>query len=148
TWLQKYLLLCLFNKSRTRSAIFMKKKLLIILLIIVLFIGGYFVLNEFKKKRLVNEAQEKAEIYVIQNYENIDSVQIATDNYELRPMGTLGVGGRLNNTEHLTFYITFLIENTKVGVVQTIVEASDSPDRKDGECGEICLNSTCICFRV
>ena len=68
----------------------MKKKLLIILSIIVLIIGGYFVLNEFKKKRLVNEAQEKAEIYVIENYENIESVQIATDNYDFSPMTLKG----------------------------------------------------------
>src|SRR5699024_12805629 len=122
----------------------MKKKLLIILLIIVLFIGGYFVLNEFKKKRLVNEAQEKAEIYVIENYENIESVQIATDNYDFSPMGTLGVGGRINNTDHLTFYITFLIENNKVGEVQTIVEALDFPDRKDGENGEFFMTSSFI----
>ena len=111
----------------------MKKRLLIISIIIIVFIGGYFVLSEYKKKNQVNEAQEKAEIYVIENYENIESVQIATDNYDFSPMGTLGVGGRINNTDHLTFYITFLIENNKVGEVQTIVEAPDFPDRKDGE---------------
>src|SRR5699024_4989090 len=43
---------------------FMKKKLLIIILsIMVLIIVGYFILNEFKKKHLINEAQEKAETY-------------------------------------------------------------------------------------
>lgn len=111
----------------------MKKKLIIIFSTIVLIIAGYFVLSEYKKKNQVNEAQEKAEIYVIENYENIESVQIATDNYDFSPMGTLGVGGRINNTDHLTFYITFLIENNKVGEVQTIFEAPDFPDRKDGE---------------
>src|SRR5699024_9520800 len=111
----------------------MKKKLLIILLNIVLFIGGYVVLNKCKKKRLVNETQEQAEIYVIENYENIESVQIATDNYDFSPMGSLGVAGRITNTDRLTFYITFLIENNKVGEVQTIVEAPYFADRKDGE---------------
>src|SRR5699024_12610527 len=106
----------------------MKKKLLIILLIIVLFIGGYFVLNEIKKKSLVNEAQEKAEIYVIENYDNIESVQIATDNNDFSPMRTLGVGGRINNTDHLTFYITFLIEHNNVRYVQLIVNAPDYLD--------------------
>lgn len=71
----------------------MKKKMLIILSIIVLFIGGYFVLNEFKKKQLVNEAQKKAEEYVMKNFEDVESVQINTDNYHFKPMGTLGVGG-------------------------------------------------------
>src|SRR5699024_6927359 len=122
-----------FIKFSNRSVTFMKKRLLIISIIIIVFIGGYFVLSEYKKKNQVNEAQEKAEIYVIENYENIERVQIATDNYDFSPMGTLGVGGRINNTDHLTFYITFLIENNKVGEVQTIVEAPDFPDRKDGE---------------
>ena len=111
----------------------MKKKLLIIFSIIILIIGGYFILNEYKKKRLVNEAQDKVEEYLTENYEDVESVQVSTDNYDFSPMGTLGIGGNINNEDHLTFYITFLIENNKVGEVQTIVEAPDFPDRKDGE---------------
>src|SRR5699024_121959 len=108
----------------------MKKKLLIILSIIVLIIGGYFVMNEYKKKRLVNEAQEKAEEYVMENYEDVESVQVNPDNYHFKPMGTLGIGGHINNEDGLTFYITFLIEDNKVGEMQTIVKAPDFPDRK------------------
>ena len=105
----------------------MKKKLLIIVLIVVLIIGGYFILNEFKKKQLVNEAQEKAEEYLNENYEDVESVQVSTDNYHFKPTGTLGIGGHINNKDHLTFYITFLIKGNEVGDVISIVQAPDFP---------------------
>src|SRR5690625_3131225 len=111
----------------------MKKKLFIIFLIIVLFIGGYFALNEFNKKRLVDEAREKAEEYVIENFEDVESVQITTDNYHFDPMGGLSVGGRINEEDKLYFYATFLIEKNKVGELRTIVKAHDFPDRQDEE---------------
>src|SRR5699024_7364173 len=111
----------------------MNRKLLIILSIIVLFMVGYFLLNEFKKKQLVNEAQEKAEEYVIDNYEYIEMVQIRTDNYHFDPMGGLSVGGRINEEDKLYFYATFLIEKNKVGELRTIVKAHDFPDRQDEE---------------
>src|SRR5690625_1448585 len=93
----------------------MGKKLLIIFSVIVLFIVGYFILNEYKKKRLVSEAQEKAEEYVMENYEDVESVQITPDNYRITPMGTIGVGGHINNEDKLYFYVTFLIENNILG---------------------------------
>src|SRR5699024_1930704 len=108
----------------------MKKKLLIIVLIVVLIIGGYFILNEFKKKQLVNEAQEKVEEYLIVNYEDVESVQVSTDNYHLKPTGTLGIAGHINNKDYLTFYITFLIKGNEVGDVISIVEAPDFPSKK------------------
>ena len=111
----------------------MKKKLLIILSIIVLIIGGYFVMNEYKKKRLVNEAQEKAEEYLKENYDDIESVQVTPDNYRFKPMGTLGIGGHINNNDDLYFYVTFLIDNNKVGEIRTIAEASEFPPEKDEE---------------
>jgi len=111
----------------------MKKKLLIVLFIIILFVGGYVVLNEYQKKQLVNEAQEKAVEYVENNYKDIKTVQVSNRNNDFSSMGTVGIGGNINNEDRLTFYITFLIENNEVGEVQTIVEAHDFPDRKDGE---------------
>src|SRR5699024_4155386 len=111
----------------------MKKKLLIIFSIIFLYIVGYFILNEYKKKQLVNEAQEKAEEYVIENYEDIESVQITPDNYHFDPMGGLSVGGQENNKDHLTFNISFFIDNNEVGEVISIVEAPDFPPDKDEE---------------
>src|SRR5699024_9018964 len=108
----------------------MKKKLLIILSIIVLIIGGYFVLNELKKKHLVNEAQEKAEKYVMENYEDVESVQIDTDNYNFDSMVGLSVGGYINNNDHLTFYITFLIDGNEVGELRTVTKPSDFPNKK------------------
>ena len=108
-----------------------KKKLLIILSITVLVIGGYFVLDEFKKKNLVNETQGKAEKYVIENYEDVESVQIDTNNYHFDPMGGLSVGGHINNNDRLTFYITFLIDGNEVGKLRTIVEGPDFPPEKE-----------------
>ena len=111
----------------------MKKKLLIILSIIVLFIGGYFVLNEFKKKRLVNEAQEKAEEHIIESYKGIEEVNIDREYYFFDPMGGISVGGHVNNKDHLTFNISFFIDNNEVGEVISIVEAPDFPPDKDEE---------------
>src|SRR5699024_4207098 len=111
----------------------MKKKLLIILSIIVLIIGGYFVMNEYKKKRFVNEAQEKAEEYLKENYDDIESVQVTPDNYHFDPMGGLSVGGHINNNDELYFYITSPIEKNEVGEVESIGETHEFPDRKDGE---------------
>lgn len=108
-----------------------KKKLLIILSIIFLVIGASFVLNEYKKKRLINEAQGTAEKYVIENYEKIESVQIDTNNYHIDPMGGLSVGGHINNNDCLTFYITFLIDGNEVGELRTIVEGPDFPPEKE-----------------
>src|SRR5699024_12416346 len=108
----------------------MKKKLLIIVLIVVLIISGYFILNEFKKKQWVNEAQEKAEEYLIVNYEDVESVQVSTDNYHLKPTGTLGRGGHINNKEYLPVYITFLIKGNAGGDVISSVEAPDFPSSK------------------
>src|SRR5699024_5164855 len=111
----------------------MKKKLLIIFSIIVLIIGGYFILNEYKKKRLLKKAQEKPEKYVMDNYMKVESDQITTNNYCLKPMVTLGVGGRINEEDNLYFYTIFLIVKNKVGELRTIVKAHNFPDRKDEE---------------
>src|SRR5699024_11618221 len=97
--------------------------------IIIIIIGGYFIFNEIKKKQLVNEAQEKAEEYVIDNYEDVESVHVSTDNYDFSTMGTLGIGGNINNEDHLTFYITFLIKGNEVGKVQTVTKPSEFPDK-------------------
>src|SRR5699024_4055494 len=111
----------------------MKKKLLLSFLIISIFIGGYFVLNEYKKKNLVNDVKEKAEKYLINYYESIECVQVTPDNYIFKPMGTLGIGSHINNNNDLYFYVTFLIDNNKVGQIRTIAEASDFPPEKGEE---------------
>lgn len=94
-------------------------------------------MKEYKKKQLINEAQDKAEEYLMENYEDVESVQINTDNYHFKPMGTLGIGGHINNEDKLTFYITFLIDNDEIDEVQTIVEAPEFPsdiyDDKENE---------------
>ena len=110
----------------------MKKKLLIIILsIMVLIIVGYFILNEFKKKHLINEAQEKAETYVMENYEGVEEVKIDPEIKHFSPMGSLSIGGYINNNEDLHFYITFLINNNEVGEERTIATPPDFPARKD-----------------
>lgn len=111
----------------------MKKKLIIIFLIIVILIGGYFVMKEFRKKQLVSDAQEKAEVYLIENYGDIEDVHIDKEYYNFDPMGGLSVGGHVNHKDKLYFNITFPIEKNEVGEVESIVEAHDFPDRKDGE---------------
>jgi len=111
----------------------MKRKLLIILSIIILIIGGYFILNEYKKKRLVNEAQEKAEEYVLENFEDVESIQIISDNYHFDPMGVGGfsVGGYINNNEDLSFNALLTVDGNKVQEVTSIVTAPNFPDRRD-----------------
>ena len=111
----------------------MKKKLLIIFSIIVLIIGCYFVFNEIKKKRLVNQAQDKAEQYVLENYEEIDTVHIDSENYHFDPMGGLSVGGYINNDEKLYFHALCTVHNNEVQKVTSLVKAHDFPDRKDKE---------------
>src|SRR5699024_2879760 len=111
----------------------MKKKLLIIFSIIVLIIGGYFIFNEFKKKQLVNEAQGKAEEYLKENYDDIESVQVTPDMYRFISMGRLGIRGDINNNDDLYCYVTFLIDTNKVGEIRTIAEASEFPPEKDEE---------------
>src|SRR5699024_5941171 len=109
----------------------MKRKLLIILSIIVLFIGGYLLLNEFKKKHLVNEAQEKAETYVMENYEGVEEVKIDPEIKHFSPMGSLSIGGYINHNEDVQFYITLLIYNNEVGEERTMATPSDFQTRKD-----------------
>src|SRR5699024_9314861 len=109
----------------------MKKRLLIIFLIIIIFIGGYFILNEFKKKQLVNEAQEKAEEHVLENFEDVESIQIISDNYHFDPMSGLSVGGYINNNEDLSFNALLTVDGNKVQEVTSIVTAPDFPDRKN-----------------
>ena len=109
----------------------MKKKLIIIFSIIVFFIVGYFVLKEFKKKHLINEAQIKAKMYVVENYEGVEEVKIDPEIKHFSPMGSLSIGGYINHNEDLHFYITFLIDNNEVGEERTIATPSDFPTRKD-----------------
>src|SRR5699024_8999501 len=111
----------------------MKKKLYSIRSIIGLIIGGYFILNEYQKKRLVSEAQEKADEYVKDNYEDVESVQVTPGNYGITPMGSLGVGGHINNDDHLTFHITFLIEYNEIKQLATILEGPNCPTEKGEE---------------
>ena len=109
----------------------MKRKLLIIFSIVVLIIGGYFIFNEFKKKQLVNEAQEKAEEYVTENYEKIEEIRIDPEINHFDPVGGLSIGGYINKNEELYFYITFTVNNNEVGEVDTIAEAPNFPLEKD-----------------
>src|SRR5699024_6616952 len=109
------------------------KKLLIILSIIFLLIGGYFELNELKKKHSVNEAQEKAEKYVMENYEEVDTVHIDSENYHFDAMGGHSVGGNINNDEKMYFNTLFTVNNNEVQKVTSLVKAHDFPDRKDKE---------------
>src|SRR5699024_8815853 len=106
-------------------------KLIIIFSIIVFFIVGYFVLKEFKKKHLINEAEIKAKKYVVEKYEVVEELKIDQAIKHFSPMGSLSIGGYINNNEDLHFYITFLINNNEVGEERTIATPPDFPARKD-----------------
>src|SRR5699024_11312433 len=99
-------------------------------------IGGYFILNEYKKKRLVNEAQEKAEEYVLENFEDVESIQIISDNYHFDPMGVGGfsVGGYINNNEDVSFNALLTVDGNKVQEVTSIVTA---PNRSEEQTSEL-----------
>src|SRR5699024_5414586 len=115
----------------------MKKKLLIIILsIMVLIIVGYFILNEFKKKHLINEEQEKAERCMMKNYEVVEEIKIEYEIKHFSTIGSISIGGYINNNEDLHFYITFLICNNEVGEERTIATPSDFPSRKDEDTEE------------
>ena len=90
-------------------------------------------MNEYKKKRLVNEAQEKAEEHIIESYKGIEEINIDREYYFFDPMGGLSVGGHINNDEELYFNASFLIEKNEVGRVLSVVKAHDFPDRQDEE---------------
>src|SRR5699024_6186799 len=126
----------------------MKKKLLIIFSIIVLIIGGYFVMNEYKKKRLVNEAQEKAEEHIIESYKGIEEVNIDRESYFFDPIGGLSVGGHINNDEELYFNASFLIEKYELESVLSVVRAHDFQDRQDEEKEDESNYLMFICLRM
>src|SRR5699024_10817404 len=88
-------------------------------------------LKEFKKKHLINEAQIKAKMYVVENYEGVEEVKIDPEIKHFSPMGSLSIGGYINNNEDLHFYITFLINNNEVGEERTIATHPDISNRKD-----------------
>src|SRR5699024_2351225 len=111
----------------------MKKKLLIIFSIIVLIICGYFVMNEYKKKRLVNEAQEKAEEHIIESYKGIEEINIDREYYFFDPMGGLSVGGNINNDEELYFNASFSIEKNEGRRALSIIKTNDFLNRQNEE---------------
>jgi len=92
-----------------------------------------FCIERIPKKQLVNNAQEKAEEHLIENYQGIEEVNIDREYYFFDPMGGLSVGGHINNKNRLTFNISFVLENNKIGRVESIVKAPGFPERKDGE---------------
>lgn len=113
----------------------MKKKLFLILIICTVIIGGYFLMDQYKEKQLIKEAQNKAVEFVYQNYEAVDKVQINEENYHFDPVGGLSIGGNINDDENLYFHIIFNVEDGKIGKVSSVVEAPEFPKEKE-ECQE------------
>lgn len=116
----------------------MKKKILFIFSMIILFIGGYFLVDEYNKRQLVQDAQEKAEEFILQNYEGIETVEINPDNYHFDPMEGLSIGGKVNNNDDLYFHVLFMIHHNEIRDVHSIVTAPNFPSKK-----EDCVNDFC-----
>src|SRR5699024_12514421 len=89
----------------------MKKKILFIFSMIILFISGYFLVDEYNKRQLVQDAQEKAEEFILQNYEGIETVEINPDNYHYDSMESLSIGCKLNNNDDLYLHVISIVSD-------------------------------------
>ena len=113
----------------------MKSKILIVLSIIILIIGGYWLMNENKEKKLVKEAQKQAELFVKRNFEDIQEVTINKDNYKFYPaaLGGLSITGYVNGDKSLFFSVDFQTGNNQIGEVTSFLNPKDFPSEKE-EC--------------
>src|SRR5699024_2550061 len=111
----------------------MKKKPSVFFIGIIIIIGGYFLMNEYQKMQMVKEAQQKTEIFIHSNYEDIDEVYINKKNYKFDPMSELYIGGHINGDKSLFFNIMFNTQNNKVGDVTSVFSSKDFPPEKE-EC--------------
>ena len=121
-----------------KRVIQIRKKSVFIILIVCIIIGGYFALGEYKKSRLVKEAQRKTETFLHDNYDDIYEVQVNNDNTYFDPLGGLSIGGYVNDNNDLYFNIRFTITNEKVGNVTSVFTPPNFPPGK-----EECIDNFC-----
>ena len=111
----------------------MKRKLVYTALIIILLIGGYWMMKANQKEKMVKEAQREAEVFLLQNFENIEKVTVYEDGYKFYPaaLGGLSITGYVNGNKDLFFNINFSTSDNQIGRVTSIVNADEFPPEKD-----------------
>lgn len=111
----------------------MKKILFYFLAALVVIIGVYLLLGEYQERKLVKEAQEKAESFIYQNYEGVTEVKVNKDNYQFDPMGGLSVGGHVNGDTELYFTLLYNTSSEGIEKVTSVVSPENFPSEKE-EC--------------
>ena len=66
-------------------------------------------MDKYQENKLVEEAQKQAELFVKNNYEDVDEVTIKKDNYKFYPadLGGLSIIGYVNGDKSLFFSVDF-----------------------------------------
>ena len=113
----------------------MNKTLVYILIALAVIIGVYLSVGKYPKTQLVKDAQIKAELFVNENYEDIDAVAINKDKYKFYPadLGGLSITGYVNGNKDLYFNINFDTINNQIGKVTSFVNPKGFPALKE-EC--------------
>lgn len=118
----------------------MKKNILYIILSIIIIIGGYWLMSENKEKKLVENAQSEAELFIKKNFEDINEVSINKDKYKFYPvdLGGLSITGFVNGNKNLYFNVNFDTTDNQIGKVTSFVKPKEFPTLK-----EECKNNFC-----
>ena len=111
----------------------MRRTSFYLLIAIVVIIGGYFALNKYQENKLVKEAQREAEVFLLQNFEDIKKVTVYEDGYKFYPggLGGLSISGYVNGNKDLFFNINFSISDNQIGKVTSIVNPDEFPSEKE-----------------
>ena len=86
-----------------------------------------------QKEKLVKEAQREVEVFLLQNFEDIEKVTVYEDGYKFYPadLGGLSISGYVNGNKDLFFNINFSTSDNQIGRVTSIVNADEFPPEKD-----------------
>lgn len=111
----------------------MRRTSLYTLIAILVIIGGYFALEKYLENKLVKEAQREAEVFLLQNFDDIEKVTVYEDGYKFYPagLGGLSISGYVNGNKELFFNINFSISDYQLGRVTSIVNPDEFPSEKE-----------------
>ena len=75
----------------------------------------------------MEEAQKQAELFVKNNYEDVDEVTIKKDNYKFYPadLGGLSIIGYVNGDKSLFFSVDFETTNNQIGNATSVLKSND-----------------------